>query len=134
MSFIKSKWQGSKFEEKLKDESVNGDMDTTATPIGLSLKIMEIGDWDMDTVIGVSKLHNLEMEKIRILTVCIRDDINNNLQWAKPIQVNPVDELWYEIDNSSVYVYRKIGGVYDANPLFDSIGYNRGWITILYEA
>jgi hypothetical protein len=138
MSFIKSKWQGSKFEEKIKDVAVAENLNITSTPIGLSLKIMEIGVWDMDTVTSVNVTHGIgDISKIRDVVAVIRQDDGSFVYRSGNPRTHNDMQMQFGIggiNTSTLEIYRLTGGVIFDQSNFDSTSYNRGWITILYEA
>lgn len=104
----------------------------------LRKKIIEIGDWNMDTTASVDIDHGLpDNRKIRSVKVIIRND-------ATPGNIHPLEEIdtASEIVSggvalvSTVFVrlMRVSTGFFKLNPtLFDATSYNRGWITIEYE-
>lgn len=91
------------------------------------LKIINIGDWDMDAG-GVTVNHGLTFSKIRgILGMIIRNDANDTLYF--PDQDNLV---LTGAGTTSFNISRKFGGTFDSTD-FDSTSYNRGWIPVLVE-
>lgn len=102
----------------------------------LKKKIIEIGDWNMDTTTSLNVTHGIDHTKIRMITVIIQDD--------NSIAIIPLNEGGSETDtapngsiniiiSSFVTLKRLTGGVFD-NTSYDSTPFNRGWITIEYEA
>jgi hypothetical protein len=102
----------------------------------LKIDVIEIGDWNMDATASVSVAHGIgAAEKIRSVSVVIRNDIEGglryNLSWMDfGSAVQGAVELF---DDTSVQLSRLSAGSFD-NTNFDSTSYNRGWITIVYEA
>ena len=97
----------------------------------LKTKIVEIGDWDMDTNNSVSVAHGLDLSKIRGVNIMIRSDdsllnggINQNIGVG---QVGAA--IGIAVNGTNVIMEREgYGGLnYNATP------FNRGWITIQYE-
>jgi len=133
MSFIKSKWQGSKFEEKLKEEKTDRILEPALPLSGLRVKVIEIGGWDMDFFANKSVVHGMTMEKIRMVTAIITPDdlsytfditcAHNGGVAAGRILILP----------SSISMTRLNGDFYD-DVAFDDATINRGWVTIWYEA
>lgn len=112
-------------------ESIVTLADTTKV---LKVKLIEIGDWNMDTTANVSINHGLTLAQIRSVTgVIIRDDSS----FYFPIgSVNGgaglISAGFGSISATQVAIFRTTGGDFDtAN--YDSTGFNRGWITITYE-
>ena len=108
----------------------------TATNHGvLKVKVVEIGDWDMDTDASKVVAHGLAYGTIRSLEVMIRPDVG--LSSLRPITVgnDGIDgELQGWVDNvssSGVAMVRLTGGDFDG-ATYDETSYNRGWITIFY--
>ena len=93
---------------------------------GLKVKVIEIGDWDMDAAIGKSVAHGLTLANIRSLSALIRSD--TNLAYTI-LQMSDSDALGVRAGVTNVDLYRTLGGLYD-NTNYDSTSYNRGWITI----
>jgi hypothetical protein len=102
----------------------------------LKVKVVQIGDWNMDTSGSVSVAHGIsDSSKIRDLRVMIRHDSSSTLY-----------PLTYTIDNTNttpqgglgnistthITLNRLDGGVFDGSS-FNSTGFNRGFITIIYE-
>ena len=94
-------------------------------------KVVEIGDWDMDTNNSVSVAHGLDLSKIRGVNIMIRSDdsllnggINQNIGVG---QVGAA--IGIAVNGTNVIMEREgYGGLnYNATP------FNRGWITIQYE-
>lgn len=102
----------------------------TATKHGvLNVKVIDIGDWNMDTSSGKGVLHGLDFTKIRGVSVLVRNDANS--------EVSPLDIFsgeivgYWECLATSISLYRVPFGFYD-QPSYDSTSYNRGYITIWY--
>lgn len=100
---------------------------------GLRNKIVNIGDWNMDSTGNVDVAHGIgDHTKIREVTVMIRNDTDSQL---RPLITNSnvgVGEGYIDyIDSTNVRLGRITGGVFD-NALYDSTSYNRGYIIIKY--
>lgn len=102
----------------------------------LKTKVIEIGDWDMDSNQVVDVAHGLsDYTKIRTIDVMIRADAG-----ASNI-ILPLNSFNYISGNTcggvnlvtstDIQLRRKAGETFD-DPEFDSTSYNRGWITIQY--
>jgi len=81
----------------------------------------------MDADLATSVLHGVTQSKIRCIKVLIRHDagiilqdyhVGNNLVQAGAAGDN-------------IYLQREAAGIFDSTA-YDSIGFNRGWITIRY--
>jgi hypothetical protein len=94
---------------------------------GTVQKEIEIGDWNMDTLLFVPITHNLSnFKNVRVTNAMIRND---------------ADDSYYDIgaagnvgrtDSTTIVLNRDTGGLFDSTD-FDSTSYNRGWITIEYK-
>ncbi len=101
----------------------------------LAKKVLEIGDWDMDTVTPKTLIHGIaNYKKIRTVRAMIRDDAD----WMY-VPLDGEDSGggapagWIQpITGVAIYLNRVAGGLFD-NANFDLTPYNRGWVTIEYE-
>lgn len=110
---------------------VNQGEDVTAA---LNSKIIEIGDWDMDTDSYVSVAHGLDAEKIRCVTALVRGDttaINCIPSGEFDPNLGGIAFGIQSISSTSVALYRVTGSSVDSTS-YNSTSYNRGWITIWY--
>ncbi|MCK5149655.1 hypothetical protein KAJ87_01905 [Candidatus Pacearchaeota archaeon] len=109
--------------------------------IVLKTKVIEIGDWNMVSSFGSGVDHGLGVNyfKIRSIDVIIRDDANTRIY---PILLGDSVELTKggsigDTTSNRILISRFTGGFFE-NSNFDSEEYddpyNRGWITITYEA
>jgi hypothetical protein len=102
----------------------------------LQCKVIEIGDWNMDSTTDVNVAHGLSggtYQKIRSISVIIRDD--NDVGYYPLMSVaseaNVVGGGATSFGATNIVLTRDTGGVFDAVG-FDSTSFNRGWITIWY--
>jgi len=101
---------------------------------GMRVKIIEIGDWNMDTTATNYATHGLTLANIRSVSVMIRNDDNdayydfNNVHSAAT--KIPCGFI-YEINADAVRLDRMASELFDA-AAFDATSYNRGWVTIWY--
>jgi hypothetical protein len=132
---------GSTFPDNTTGEISEGDMrqfgqdiadSLFAGGLGLAIKSVNIGDWDMDADESKNVAHGLsDWQKIRSVDVVIRNDSNTapylHLSGGsdKNLYING-------IDNSNIGITRRAGSSFDGVN-FDSTSYNRGWVTITYE-
>jgi len=98
----------------------------SAANLPLSTKVVEIGDWNMDTTNTVAVAHGLTLANIRTIKVLIRTD--DNLIYY---DINQDVDPGYSVDATNANVTRTIGDFFDGTS-FDSTSFNRGWITIQY--
>jgi hypothetical protein len=102
---------------------------------GLKTKIIEIGDWNMDTVDQVTAAHGLTYANIRSVSAVIRNDADGLrhqfASYARVIGASDTDDEYLYVNTVNVVLNRAQGGLFD-DPNYDSTSYNRGWITIKY--
>jgi hypothetical protein len=95
--------------------------------LGFLMKTINMGDWNMDSTGSISVAHGCTWTKIIGFQFLIRDD-------GDTLRTFRGDGVWVDyIDMINVYLSRLAGGAFD-NTSYDSTGYNRGWITILYTS
>ena len=98
------------------------------------VKIIDIGDWNMDITDNLSVAHILDQSKIRTVKAFILDDggiILSELTVIPPGAVSGVGGT-VEINAGDVRLSRVIGGGYDGNTDYDAVAFNRGYIVIDY--
>jgi hypothetical protein len=96
--------------------------------------VYDIGDWNMDSTVFVNVIHGIDRTKMRRLSVYIRDDSG-----ASHFPLPVIDGGTGAIVNAGitavtatyVQIYRQTGCIFDSTS-FDSLVYNRGWLTIEY--
>ena len=107
--------------------------------ITLKKKVIEIGDWDMDTDVSVIIVHGLAtgiFRNVRRVEAMIRNDADSvfsPLDSYDPIETDPVGGGVSGISSLAVILSRSDTGKYDDTD-YDSTSFNRGWITIEYES
>ncbi len=104
--------------------------------VNLKTKVIEIGDWNMSATIAVSIPHGQDGTKIRSVYVVIINDAetsNFDLYTGKTITDTTPQGFVDVIGNTHIGLRRLTGGIFDAIT-FNSTSFNRGWITIAYEA
>lgn len=97
----------------------------------LKIKIIDIGDWDMDATSELTINHGLTRSDIRSVSGVIRNDVDNT---TYPIHGGFDTDLSLRITSISstqVIISRETSGFFDSAS-FNSTSYNRGWITIMY--
>lgn len=106
----------------------------------LRTKVVQIGDWNMDVDAVKSIAHGMaDFKKIRGLSGIFRHD-NDAFYLPIPL-INTSVSTGFDIDyvkfgvitSTTIEVRRLNNGEFDSAN-YDSVGYNRGWITITYEA
>jgi len=100
-------------------------------------KTVNIGDWNMDTTISVTPLHNLsatEWKTIKSISVIIRDDLDSTyypLDLAYTTDTGVTSGAIQYFDFLGIKIERFTAAFFDSS-FFDSTAYNRGWITFEY--
>ena len=115
-------------------ESIKAYVDAVLTKIAsLNTKVLNIGDWNMDTTVSVTVAHGVTLSKIRSIKAIIRNDADNAVFDFTVKDWSPTSgtSATMQADATNVYLGRSTSGGFD-NASFDSTGYNRGWITIQY--
>ena len=105
---------------------------------GYTKVVLEIGDWNMDSVANTQVMHGLfgvEWQTISNVSVVIRtdDDVTYSLLSEADTSIsqglpNGTVERW---NNTNIYLKRRDTGGFDSVD-YDSTSYNRGWITFEY--
>ncbi len=108
------------------NEVTGGDTHDHSGSIGFKRKIVEIGDWNMDSTASVSVAHGLTLSKIRKISVTVvRDDSAVHV----PLDYNNSGNFY--ADATDIALTRVGSGDFDA-AIYDSTSFNRGWIVIEY--
>lgn len=99
----------------------------------LNTKIIDIGDWNMDSSPwpSVNPVHGLTLSKIRNISVIIRNNTGTQYYDFNYLNNNETSHRSISVNATVVILLRADIGGFD-NPLFNSTSYNRGWITIQY--
>lgn len=99
----------------------------------LNTKIVNIGDWNMDSTNSVSVAHGIaDHTKARSLIVTIRNDTDADYyDFSSADNDSGSTNSFVRIDSTNVDISRMASGIFDT-VAFDSTGYNRGWIVIQY--
>ena len=92
-------------------------------------KIIEIGDWDMDTDATKAVAHGETLTDIRMVQALIRNDANDTLYPLLNHDGAAASAMVDTIDATNVNLLRANGGDFDKAD-FDSTSYNRGWLAI----
>ncbi len=104
----------------------------------LLLKIIDIGDWNMNSTTTVSKAHGVTLTKIRSVTSLIQDDSGLTLTPAAKFD-STIGGIGYYVyvNNTTVSVTRRTGSVYEVSPNYNAVSpeiSTRGWMMIWYIA
>jgi hypothetical protein len=108
----------------------------SATKVGvLNVKVIEIGDWDMDATMNKSVAHGLDVAKITgVIGVVFNDSGEGTGSYIISGFSNGVTEdkvRFLSNTDTNIQLTRTTGGFFDSVN-FDSTSYNRGWVTIWY--
>jgi hypothetical protein len=100
----------------------------------LRTKVVNIGDWNMDSTIQINVAHGLTLLKIRAVKVIIINDASNNMKDLYLFSSTTGAMLGGTIDGmdgTNITISRLTGGDFDNNA-YDSTGFNRGYVYIEY--
>lgn len=94
------------------------------------VKVLDIGDWNMDSTATINVAHGLTLAKIRAVYVTIRDDADTSYF---TLEYNNGTEVYghYLLSSSNVGLTREASSPFDSAN-FDATSFNRGWIIIWY--
>jgi hypothetical protein len=96
----------------------------------LNTKVIDIGDWNMNSTTTIVVPHGLTLAKIRPpMAVLIRNDPDT--AYSSLEARGAAVAGWLEANATNVILNRIVGQSYDSTA-YDSTSYNRGWITIRY--
>lgn len=98
------------------------------------MKVVEIGDWNMDTTLGVNIAHSLsatEWKTVRQIDVIIRNDADGQYFKIEYPNSGNLDGAVAGINSTNISLERTTSGFFDSTS-FDSTSYNRGFITFWY--
>jgi cytoskeletal protein CcmA (bactofilin family) len=114
----------------------DGGIDAGSSGTALKCKIVNIGDWNMDTTSSVTVAHGLgaSWSNIRHVGLVLRNDANDTIYPSSNVTgaSNPAVYV-VECDSTNVQINRATSGFFDTTD-FNSTSYNRGWLVIWYEA
>lgn len=112
------------------------EINAAADGIGVSIpkvKVLTIGDWDMNVNASVDVAHGLTTETIVGAVAKIRDDSPGNNRYFIG-GVNGGNDAYVSqevVGTSSIRLVRETGGSFDTAD-FDQSSWNRGWIVVFY--
>jgi hypothetical protein len=98
-------------------------------------KVIEIGDWNLDSSVIVNVSHGLSASKIIGVTGIIRNDLDTQRYTIS--QVNEISEydaigVVFTYIGSFIQIGRQAGSATFDTTDFDSTSYNRGWLIVSY--
>jgi hypothetical protein len=95
--------------------------------VKLNTKLIDIGDWNMNTTYEFEVTHGLTLNKIRGMSVLIRNDADTNYTL---LAINGVTACY--ADATEITLNRVNSGAFDTSFYESPPSGNRGWITIQY--
>jgi len=96
------------------------------------LKILDIGDWDMDGTLSKNVAHGLAIASIRLIEVLIRNDAATLLHALdRDLLRDGSADGSVETNFTNVVCTRVAGSLFDA-AAWSTTPFNRGWVIILY--
>jgi hypothetical protein len=118
--------------------SIDSVKETGSAGATIRTKIIEIGDWNMDSTGYVEVAHGLTFSKIRKVSALIRNDENNfraplegKVAYINGAVTDCFDGGSIGLYSTNVLLCRIASGHFDSTA-YNSTSYNRGWITIEY--
>lgn len=99
---------------------------------GLKIKVIDIGDWNMDADATVAVAHGLTLANIRGASAMIRRDDNAGyFDFAATTNTIASAQRAITLDGTNITLSRQGGGFFDGVD-YNLTSYNRGWITVHY--
>lgn len=101
------------------------------------IKTIQIGDWDMDATSTLAVNHGLTLADIRTVSATIRSDattVHHDFVAGEPTTISTEQTGNITRNATQVTLWRVAGGYFDDTTFNDGTSFNRGWITIIYEA
>ncbi len=99
--------------------------------MSLRIKVVDIGDWDMDADTNKSVAHGLTLADVREVRALIRNDADTTYY---PLLGNEpgVAGRVASINATNVNLSRVAGGAYDSTN-FNATSYNRGFVKLWFK-
>jgi hypothetical protein len=96
------------------------------------IRVLPIGDWNMDSTSSVDIAHSLDWENIRAVSAIIINDDNNSRYMIAG--TGPSGGYWggVGVGTGNITLFRASPGMFDST-MFNSTSFNRGWITIWHD-
>lgn len=110
-----------------------GGIDAGNNGVALKIKVIDIGDWNMDSTGFLDVPHGLTQGNIRHVSVVIRTDSGTQfdpLDIFSSVLPNGHGGYW-GVNGANIRLTRTAAGWFDSTN-WDSTSYNRGWIVIDY--
>jgi len=107
-----------------------GGIRTAASGDYVKIKVLSIGDWNMDTTPTLNVAHGLTYANIISVTGYITDDASAARYTIPYVDATGI-QLEAQVIGTNIYLAR--GTTFDNNT-FDATSFNRGIITIIYTA
>jgi len=113
---------------------------TSTDGTALQIKVVNIGDWNMDSDATKAVAHGVTLSTIRAVFGVIRDDSGTrvstlvagfNLSTANPDL--GILGSGSGIDSTNVTLVRRTSGAFDSTD-YNATSYNRGWVVLLLDA
>jgi len=109
------------------------DTEKTKLTATLNTKVIDIGDWDMDTDAFISVTHGVTLSKIRSMSAIIRNDLNTSCYDLSVVDFTETgNRSSIEANSTVITMFRGEGGWFDNSSFSTPPDSNRGWITIQY--
>jgi hypothetical protein len=121
------------FDNGIIGDLTGGIVDTGSGAETLKVKVLDIGDWNMDATSQVFFAHGITWSKFRTASVVIRSDGS----YAEVFPLNAVDSAGVlqggieKLNATNIFLRRLAGGIFD-NLTFNDTSYNRGYVTLWY--
>jgi len=96
------------------------------------MKMLEIGDWDMDADTTKAVAHGLTMTTIRSVSIMVRNDADDAYYQLCGFDGSSLPAYQAAIDATNINISRKTSDTFDSTD-FNQTSYNRGWIKIFYQ-
>ena len=123
------------FNEAVAMTATSTELNSGCDGMGVSIprqKVLEIGDWNMDSSLSVAVAHGLTLAKIIGVRGIIRDDAGTTHYPITQMRDYAACEVAItHIDATNVNLTRNGVDFFDSAS-FDSTSYNRGWLVVDY--
>jgi hypothetical protein len=118
-------------------ETLTASLDKLDKAVVLNTKIIEIGNWNMDSIAVVDVPIGIDFKRVRNVSVLIRNDADDNYFDFVSAQAGahataPLIRLGVVTAVDVVELERNAGGYFDGSNFDSDPPYNRGWVTIQY--
>jgi hypothetical protein len=135
VSILSGDWNEAIRIDSSQNTQLMGGLSFDSGTTNLKCKVIEIGDWNMDSTTSVTVAHGLTLANIRSVSAIIRDDADamySDLSSALDFSSSQGASQHVRADSTNIRLERDSGGYFDSS-LYDKTSYNRGWIVIWYE-